>query len=236
MSAGTFVGAYVGLLVYVALAYGLDALAVAVGLQKGLWPHVGVLIWAIRIASVAGAIGVGVRCRRWVSRFGDTARWLTVAAFVVMLPVVAFLGISWLAFGGLDSQYLLVSRAMINRRLPGPLELPPGSEDVHALFARGMAPLVVLRFDAPPEQTKRFLQATLDMAEARGYYDKHLYVDPHQTAPHWPPTWRPSDLVRAEWWRPQDAAPWWEKGLPDESLFIQESPGGNTIYFMWIWE
>lgn len=215
------VGLSAGVLAWVILAFGLDAIAAQLGLQDILWPYVGLALWPIRVISVAGAVGAGWFLAKWTARRNRPARIALVALATLLLVVEAFLGTLWQAFGTIETDYRLVSPAMLHDWLPGFLQPPPGARRVRVTLTGGISPCAWLRFEAPPQEAEQYVAAALRLAAERGLRD-----DDGQFARGWRPTNKGSDT----WWKPEDEGPWWRVGEPNETLFIQRHSDGRTVF------
>lgn len=230
MTAAGFAGLTVGLVAYGVLVYGLDSLAAVVGLQEAAWPYVGIVIWVVRIVSAAGAIATGIRCRAWFKRTTRAKRYIFMTLWVPLLFVVVFLASAWAAFAGYDSDYMLVSRGMINHWLPEGLEIPETAENVRAVLTGGIDPGAALRFELPPDKAEEYLADALRMAETEGYRDLHTPEEFREMKQYTPYAWRPSSLALKDWWQPDDEGQWVDKGTRNGSFFIQRSSDGRTLY------
>ena len=223
MTAAGFAGLTVGLVAYGVFAYGLDTLAAVAGLEEAAWPYVGIVIWAVRIVSAAGAIAAGIRCRAWFKRTTRAKRYIFMTLWVPLLFVVVFLASAWMAFGVSDSDYMLVSHGMINGMLPDRLEVPETADNVHAIMARGIDPSMAVRFELPPHKAEQYLADAKRMAKTEGYVD--------WDARYVPGSFRPSQFGgRKDWWDPDEEGQWWAKVKPNRLFFIQRSSDGRTLY------
>jgi len=205
MTAAGFAGLSVGLVMYGVLAYGLDSLAAVVGLQEAAWPYVGIVIWAVRIVSAAGAIAVGIRCRAWFKRTTRAKRYIFMTLWVPLLFVLFCLANFWAAFGVSDSDYMLVSLGMINGMLPDRLEIPETAGDVHAIMVRGIDPSMAVRFDLVPDKAERYLAEASRLAETEGYQDWYTAEELRLIRQRFPDMWPPLALgPDKDWWAPED--------------------------------
>ena len=227
------VGIAGGVLAWVILAFGLDAIAAQLGLQDILWPHVGLALWPIRVISVAGAVGAGWLLAKWTARRGRPARIALGAFATVLFLVMVFLGTSWLVFGTINSDYRLVSRTMLNGWLPEPLVLPGGARRVHAVLTGGINPYVCLRFEAPPQEAEQYVEAALRMAEEGGYTDRDVGAALRAPNGRSRVSWRPTSFAGNAWWTPEEEGPWWCTGTGNATLFVQRHSDGKTVFLVW---
>jgi len=223
MATAGFAGLTVSLVAYGVLAYGLDALAAMVGLQEAAWPYVGTLIWAVRIVSAAGAIAVGIRCRAWFKRTTRGKRYIFMTLWVPLFLMLSVAAGFWANSRVFDSDYMLVSRGMINEMLPDRLEIPEAADNIHAIVAWGIDPSIALRFDLSPEKAEQYLADAMRMAKTENYVD--------WDAQYVPGSFRPSRLGgNKDWWDPDEEGQWWAKVKPNRVFFVQRQSDGRTLY------
>jgi hypothetical protein len=227
------VGLSAGVLAWAILFYGLDAIAAQIGVQEATWPYVEFVLWPIRVISVAGAVMAGWVCARWAGRRKRPARTALAAFAAVLLLLMVPIGSFWFVFGMVDSDYRLVSGAMVNLWLPDPIELPPGSHRVHAVLSGGISPVVRLRFEAPPQEAEQYVAAALRMAEEEGLRDFAVVEALRAPNRRSRVSWRPTTLASNDWWTPEDQGPWWYKGTSNKFLFVQRHSDGKTIFLVW---
>ena len=227
------VGLSAGVLAWVILAFGLEAIAAQLGLQDILWPHVGLALWPIRVIGVAGAVGAGWFLAKWTARRKRPARIALVAFATPLILVMVGIGSLWFIFGTVDSDFCLVSGTMLNSRLAEPLELPPGAHRVHAVLYGGVSPRVCLRFEAPPQEAEQYVAAALRMSQERGYSDRAVGVALRAPNGRSRVSWRPTSFAGNAWWTPEEEGPWWYKGTGNATLFVQRHSDGKTVFLVW---
>jgi len=170
-----------------------------------------------------------------------SARWRTSVCATLALVTGAVFGVSTIAIGwstwhaltsltyrwGWDSDTEAVPTEEINKDLKQwtGAELPAGAQDVHVQLNRWLDPFMFLRFRAPPDEAKQFVEKILKEAKNRWPFRAGNGAIPRGVG---------TPYAHSGWWSPPSDGVWWfaERGGSKCFLLLEKKTGTVFAYYL----